>query len=169
VISNNKSAYALERARKAQIPAFYLSETKLGSPERLDQALVEKFQQYQVDLVILAGYMKKIGPLVLSVYQNRVLNIHPALLPRFGGKKMYGLAVHRAVLESGAKESGVTVHLVDEIYDHGRILAQKKVPVLPGDTPEKLAARVLKEEHKLYPEVIQKIALGEIKLMEGKE
>jgi phosphoribosylglycinamide formyltransferase-1 len=100
----------------------------------------------------------------LTTYKNRVLNIHPALLPRFGGKGFYGMKVHEAVLAAGEKVSGVTVHLVDEQYDHGPILAQREVPVLEDDTPETLAARVLIEEHKIYPEVVGKIARGEITL-----
>jgi phosphoribosylglycinamide formyltransferase-1 len=141
-----------------------LSSYLYPKPEALDQVILETLKAYQVDLVILAGYMKKLGKSVLKYYHNRVLNIHPALLPKFGGEGMYGLKVHQAVLESGEKFSGVTIHIVDEIYDHGKILAQEKVPVAPDDTPESLAARVLKVEHRLYSEVIQKIAIGEIQL-----
>ena len=164
VISNNKSARALDRARKHRIPAYHISRTGFGSDEELDQALIEALKRHQVELVCLAGYMKLLGKSLIREYQGRILNIHPALLPEFGGEGMYGVRVHRAVIENGAKESGVTVHLVDEVYDHGRILAQRKVAVLDGDTPEQLAARVLVEEHKIYPEVIGKIARGEIKL-----
>jgi phosphoribosylglycinamide formyltransferase-1 len=162
VISNNSKAYALERARKHNIPAIHLSNKHFPNDEDLDLAIVKVLKKYKVDLVIFAGYMKKRGPKFLQAFPNRVLNIHPALLPKFGGKGMYGMKVHEEVLASGEKESGATVHLVDEYYDHGRILGQRKVPVLPNDTPETLAQRVLKEEHKLYSEVIQKIALGKI-------
>ena len=109
--------------------------------------------------------MKLIGPHLLTRYRNHILNIHPALLPKFGGEGMYGIRVHQAVLKSGDKESGPTVHLVDEVYDHGRILGQRGVvPVEPDDTPDTLAERVLVEEHKIYSEVIDKIARGEIAL-----
>ncbi|MGB9911864.1 MAG: formyltransferase family protein, partial [Candidatus Kapaibacteriota bacterium] len=112
----------------------------------------------------LAGYMKKVGPKVLNHFKNRVLNIHPALLPKYGGKGMYGKFVHEAVLKAREPQSGCTVHLVDEVYDHGRILGQRVVTVFPDDTVETLAERVLNEEHKLYPEILQKIATGEITL-----
>jgi len=163
VISNNSEAYALERARKNKIPAIHLSNKHYPKDEELDVVIAKELKKYKVDLVIFAGYMKKRGKKFLNQFPNRVLNIHPALLPKFGGKGMYGIKVHQAVLRRGEKETGVTVHLVDEKYDHGKILAQRKVPVLPGDTPETLQQRVLKVEHQLYSEVIQKIADGEIK------
>lgn len=162
IISNNKNAKALERAQKHNIPAHHICRAQFNSDEELDEAIVETFKRHQVELVCLAGYMKLIGPRLLEAYRNRILNIHPALLPKFGGKSMYGIRVHQAVIESGEKVSGPTVHLVDEAYDNGRILAQRKVPVLPDDTPESLAARVLVEEHKIYPDVVGKIARGEI-------
>lgn len=164
VISNNRSARALDRARKHNISAYHISKAEFGSDEGVDQAMTDTLKKHDVELVCLAGYMKLLGPSLLKEYHGRILNIHPALLPEFGGKGMYGIRVHRAVIENGEKKSGPTVHLVDEIYDHGRILAQRKVPVMDGDTPEDLAARVLVEEHKIYPEVIGRIARGEIKL-----
>jgi phosphoribosylglycinamide formyltransferase-1 len=164
VISNNNKAVALERARKHGIEALHMSDAQFGSPEGLDRALVNVLRERGVDLVLFAGYMKKRGPDFIRAFKNRVLNIHPALLPRFGGPGMFGIHVHEAVLAAGEKESVASVHIVDEIYDHGPILAQKKVPVLEADTPETLAARVLEQEHILYSEVIQKIATGEIKL-----
>ena len=117
-----------------------------------------------MQVVALAGYMKMLGPRTLDAYRNRILNVHPALLPKFGGQGMYGERVHRAVLASGDSVSGVTVHLVDEEYDRGPVVAQTEVPVLPGDTPDTLAARVLEQEHILYPETIQRIATGEVDL-----
>ena len=108
--------------------------------------------------------MKLLGPRVLCSYRNRVLNIHPALLPKFGGRGMYGERVHAAVIAAGERESGATVHLVDERYDHGHVVAQSTAPVLPGDTPETLAARVLEREHALYAQTIQRIASGAIDL-----
>jgi len=164
VISNNSKSGALQRARRHNIPAVHLSSVMFNSFEELDEAILSTLKKYDVDLVILAGYMKKVGPKVLNAYRNRVLNIHPAPLPRFGGKGMYGHRVHEAVLASGEKFSGPTVHIVDEIYDHGPIIAHRVVPVLEGDTPDTLAERVLKEEHKLYSEVIQLFAEGRVKV-----
>jgi phosphoribosylglycinamide formyltransferase-1 len=164
VISNNSKATALERARKHGIEALHMSDAHFPSPEELDRALVKALRERGVELVVFAGYMKKRGPEFIRAFKNRILNIHPALLPKFGGAGMYGIRVHEAVLAAGERESGVTVHIVDEIYDHGSNLMQKKVPVLAGDTPETLAARVLEQEHILYSEVIQKIASGEILL-----
>lgn len=164
VISNNGQSGALERARKHRIDAVHLSNKHYPDNEDLDEAIVKVLGEHEVDLVCLAGYMKKRGPKFLSAFKNRILNIHPALLPKFGGKGFYGMRVHEAVLAAEEKESGVTVHIVDEKYDHGSILAQKRVPVLPDDTPETLAARILVEEHKIYSEVIGKIATGDIKL-----
>ncbi|ROL59729.1 phosphoribosylglycinamide formyltransferase [Bacteroidetes/Chlorobi group bacterium MS-B_bin-24] len=164
VISNNSNAFALERARREGIPAYHISSKHFETEEELDNAILETLLKHDVNIVCLAGYMKKVGPKVLRHFKNRVLNIHPALLPKFGGKGMYGKFVHEAVLKAGETQSGCTVHLVDEIYDHGRILGQKVVPVYPDDTVETLSARVLEQEHKLYPEVLQKIAKGEIQL-----
>ena len=164
VISNNRKSYALERARQAGIEALHLTEKKFDSAEAFAKALVNKLTKYQIDLICLAGYMKFLPPMVLQYVRGRVINIHPALLPRYGGKGMYGLRVHEAVLAAGDTETGVTIHQVDEIYDHGTILAQRKVAVLPDDTPETLQQRVLQVEHQLYPEAVAQIASGEIKL-----
>ncbi len=162
VISNNSGSGALERARRAGVPACHLSGRTHPDPQALDRAIADVFQSYGVDLVVLGGYMKKLGPVTLQAYPNRILNIHPALLPAFGGKGMYGLRVHHAVIESGAWISGVTVHLADEDYDHGPIVAQEAVRVDPDDTPESLAARVLEVEHRLYSEVIRLFAEGRV-------
>lgn len=164
VISNNSRSGALDRARAEGIPAFHLSGQTHPDPGALDGAILDALRQHEVEIVCLAGYLKRLGPQTLAAYQGRVLNIHPALLPRFGGEGFYGQAVHEAVLAAGEKESGATVHLVDEEYDHGPILAQARVPVLPGDTPDTLAARVLEQEHQLYAATLQKIAAGELRL-----
>ena len=164
VISNNSRSLALERARRANIPASHLSGGTHPAPDLLDETITETLQSYDVQVVALAGYMKMLGPRTLDAYRNRILNVHPALLPKFGGRGMYGERVHEAVLASGDRVSGVTVHLVDEEYDHGPVVAQTEVPVLPGDTPDTLAARVLEQEHILYPETIQRIATGEVDL-----
>ena len=163
VISNNSEAGALARARKAGIPRYHISgKTHPGEAE--DQAILRTLRAHDVDTVILAGYMKRLGPLTLQAYRGRILNIHPALLPTFGGQGMYGKRVHEAVLRAGEPVTGVTVHVVDELYDHGRILAQCEVPVLAGDTVESLAERVLRQEHQLYSDTLRRIAAGEIEL-----
>ena len=164
VISNNSDAPVLDRAMAARVPAFHLSAHVHPDPARLDEAILATLEKHRVNLIVLAGYMKKLGPQTLARYRGRVLNMHPALLPKFGGRGMYGHHVHEAVLAAGEKESGATVHLADTEYDTGRILAQRKVPVRADDTSESLAARVLEVEHQLYAETLQRIARGEIKL-----
>ncbi len=164
LICNNPGATALERAKKAGMPAKVLNGKTHPEPTELDSAIFDALQDAQVDLIILAGYMKKIGPKVLAGYHNRILNIHPALLPKYGGQGMFGMNVHRAIIAAGEKESGATVHLIDEVYDEGPILAQARIPVLTEDTPESLQLRVLEQEHQLYPATIAKVATGEIKL-----
>ncbi|MCL2609931.1 MAG: phosphoribosylglycinamide formyltransferase, partial [Treponema sp.] len=129
------------------IPAFLLE------PD-LDGEILEVLLRHRADIVFLAGYLKKIGPAVLSAFGGRIFNIHPSLLPRHGGRGMYGINVHRAVLASGETETGITIHRVSAEYDTGPIVAQRKVPVLPEDTPESLAARVLAEEHRFIVEVL---------------
>ena len=148
VVSNRKDAAALDRAREHGVPAEVLSHPA-DAAEWLD-----RLGHHRVDLLVLAGYLKLVPAEVIARYRDRILNVHPALLPAFGGAGMYGHHVHEAVLASGARESGATVHLVDEVYDRGRILAQARVPVLPGDTPASLAARVLGVEHRLLPAVV---------------
>jgi phosphoribosylglycinamide formyltransferase-1 len=164
LISNNKDAPALAWADLQGLPWRHLSATKLGSEEALDRAIAEELRAARVDLVILAGYMRKLGPAVLAAFPRRILNVHPALLPKFGGQGMYGRHVHEAVLKSGDTLTGVTIHLVDGEYDHGPVVAQAHVPVEPGDTPETLAARVQAKEQELYPQVLKKIFSGEIEL-----
>lgn len=164
VISNNGSSTALERARNEGIPCFYLSGKTHPDPDRLDEAILGTLIAHNVDIVALAGYMKKLGPKTLSHFKGRILNIHPALLPRHGGKGMYGIHVHESVIAARETESGVTIHLVTDEYDRGPIIAQVRVPVEPDDTPEVLAARVLVQEHILYPATLQRIVTGEINL-----
>jgi len=164
VISNNSGSGAMQRAAREGIAGVHLSSVTHPDPQALDQAIADTLQAHGVELVILAGYMRKIGPLTLRGYRHRILNIHPALLPDFGGEGCWGRHVHEAVLAAGAQESGPTVFLVTEHYDTGPILAQARVPVLPGDDADTLAARVLKQEHKLYPEVVRRIAAGEMDL-----
>ena len=148
VLSNRTDAGGLERARQAGIPAEVLADPSDASE------WITRLGRRDVDLLVLAGYLKLVPPGVVQKLAGRIVNVHPALLPNFGGPGMYGRRVHEAVLASGALESGPTVHLVDEVYDRGEILAQRRVPVLPGDTPELLAARVLEAEHRLLPDVV---------------
>ena len=162
VISNNSDSGAIAKAKAEGVPYYYLSGKTHPGPGELDEAILNTFLRHQVDIVVLAGYMKKLGPKTLSHFRGRILNIHPALLPKFGGEGMWGIHVHEAVIAAGEKESGVTIHFVDEQYDTGAILAQTRVPVMPDDTPETLAARVLIQEHILYPATLQKIVSGEI-------
>ena len=166
VISNNSQAGALKRAQKHGIANFHISQNQFASEEEFCEKLLSILQNYKVDLIVLAGYLKKIPEKIILTYKNRVINIHPALLPSFGGKGMYGHFVHEAVLARGCKVSGVTVHIVNEEYDQGPIIAQRSVEVKEDDTPETLAQRVLKEEHKIYPEVIQLFATGKIKVID---
>lgn len=164
VISNNSAATALDRARALHIAALHLSGASHPAAEDLDAAILAALRKHGVNVVVLAGYMKKIGPRVLAAYARRVVNIHPALLPKYGGEGMYGLHVHEAVLAAGEKVTGVTVHLVDSEYDRGPILAQLEVPVQQGDTPQGLQARVLEQEHLLFTNTLRRIASGEINL-----
>lgn len=157
VVSDRSDAAALERARNAGVEAVVIPVA--GRPiDYVSRETLVSLESADVDLIALAGYLRLVPPAVVRRYRNRILNIHPALLPAFGGKGMFGLRVHRAVLDAGAKLSGATVHLVDEEYDTGEIITQWPVPVLPGDTPESLAARVLRVEHLLYPAAIELVA-----------
>lgn len=157
-VSNKPAAGALERARKAGVPTAVLDPAAFADEDTYAAALLETLARHEVDLVVLAGYMKKIPSAVVRTFHGRMLNIHPALLPAFGGKGMYGRRVHEAVLAHGVRWTGATVHLVDEEYDTGPIVLQEPVPVLPGDTPETLAARVLEAEHRIYPEAVRLFA-----------
>ena len=166
VISNNSRAFALERARRSKIPTVHLSSATHPNPADLDAAITEAMKRHGVQIIALAGYMKKLGPQTLREYHNRILNIHPSLLPKFGGPGMYGEKVHAAVLAAGEPESGATVHLVTAEYDQGPILSQTRVPIHSHDTPQTLSARILPQEHALYPQTLQAIATGEIYLAE---
>jgi formyltetrahydrofolate-dependent phosphoribosylglycinamide formyltransferase len=148
LVLSDRDAPALERARAHGVPAERLRDYRDASE------WLERLRRHRIELVVLAGYLKLVPAAVIEAFQNRIMNIHPALLPGFGGRGMYGRRVHQAVLRSGARESGATVHLVSPEYDQGPILAQARVPVEPGDTPETLAARVLAVEHRLLPAVV---------------
>ena len=155
VIANRAGAGALERARKTGIDALVITDDA-----ELEAALAAR----AIDLIVLAGYLKFVPVAVTRRYAGRIVNVHPALLPQFGGPGMYGARVHRAVLEARAPASGPTVHFVDEVYDHGAVIAQWRVPVHPTDDEHTLAARVLRAEHLLFPRVVQAVAAGEVRL-----
>jgi len=161
VISNNSGSMALARARSEGINAFHFSPKVIGDPVLLEKRILASLLENETDLVFLAGYLKKINPAVLRTYENRIFNIHPSMLPKFGGEGMYGMNVHRAVLQAGEKETGITIHRVSPEYDTGEIIAQRKVPVLEGDTPETLAARVLEQEHVFIVDVLS-VIIGDL-------
>ena len=160
VASNRPDAGALTRAERAGISRVVLRSPHAPGGAELGAALAA----HGVELVALAGYMRLVPPDVTAAFRGRMLNVHPALLPEFGGPGMYGPRVHRAVLQAGAALSGPSVHFVDEVYDHGALIAQWPVPVLSGDDEHSLAARVLRAEHLLYPRVVDAVAAGEVRL-----
>ena len=164
VISNNSTSGAIERAKRHGLPWAHLSGKTHPDPDALDRAILERLREGGVELVVLAGYMKKIGVRTLAAYPGRMLNIHPALLPRHGGRGMYGIHPHEAVLAAGDTESGASVHVVTADYDQGPVVRQRRVPVRPEDTPQTLQQRVLAEEHRIYSEVIADIVDGRIHL-----
>ena len=164
VVSSRRKAYGLQRATNEGIETFVFKAKKYPSPDEAGEDIVRKLRERNIDYIALAGYLSLIPPALVQAYRNRIVNIHNALLPKFGGKGMYGHFVHEAVLAANEKESGPTVHIVDEIYDNGRILGQKAIPVLSDDTPDSLAVRVLEQEHKLYPRILQKLIKGEYDL-----
>lgn len=164
LISNNGDSPAIAWARENNLAAIHLSVTRTGSPENLDRAIVDTLKSHGVDLVVLAGYMRKLGPLTLAAYHRRILNVHPALLPKFGGHGMYGAFVHEAVLKSGDAVTGATIHLVDGEYDQGPILSQAEIPVEKGDSADALAARVQAREQTLFPETLRQIVARKIDL-----
>ncbi|MDA3733844.1 phosphoribosylglycinamide formyltransferase [Niameybacter massiliensis] len=154
VISNKEDAFGLERAKTHHIPAYFINPKEEG----YDEKLLVRLQEDQVDLVVLAGYLKIVDANLIKAYRGRIINIHPSLLPKFGGKGYYGIRVHEAVLAAGESESGATVHFVDEGVDTGKTILQKTVPVYETDTPQLLQQRVLHEvEHKILVEAIKKL------------
>jgi phosphoribosylglycinamide formyltransferase-1 len=157
VVGSRAGIGALERAERAGIDAVALDARTLG-PETFARTLADALEAHRIDLIVLAGWLQLVPGEVVRRFHGRMINVHPALLPAFGGHGMFGMRVHRAVIESGARVSGATVHFVDEAYDQGAIIAQWPVPVLPGDTPESLAARVLAVEHRILPLAVEALA-----------
>ena len=162
VVSSSAKAYGLERARKRNIPTAVIRRKDYTDAKKYGEAIAKALDKHGVELVTMAGFLKLWA--IPERYRGRVMNIHPALIPAFCGQDMYGHAVHEAVVKSGAKMSGCTVHFADNEYDRGPIIIQREVPVLPGDTPEDVAKRVFKEECIAYPEAIRLFAQGKLKV-----
>ncbi len=155
VISNNSSSSALALAQSFTIPAFHISQQQFSDPSLFQQKILETLRSFGTNFIVLAGYIKKLDPAITRAFPERIINIHPALLPKYGGEGMFGMNVHNAVIAAKEKESGATVHFVNEEYDNGGIIAQQKIRIDPNDTPETLAAKVLKVEHELLPSIIK--------------
>ena len=160
LIASNDKAYALERAAGKGIRTTVIARKDYPDPDAMTDDILKALKDAGTDLIVLAGYMSILDPRVIQEYSGRIINIHPSLIPKFCGKGMYGLNPHEAVLAAGEKETGATVHYVDEGVDTGEIILQEKVPVMEGDTPEVLQKRVLETEHKILPAVISMIAAG---------
>jgi phosphoribosylglycinamide formyltransferase 1 len=157
LIASKPGIGAIKKAEAANIPYQIIRRPDFDNENQFTEALNTKLNEWNPDLIVLAGYMVRLPEEIIRKYPKRIINIHPSLLPKYGGKGYYGLKVHQAVLESGDQVTGCSVHYVNEIYDDGPVIEQIKVPVLPGDTPQSLSERVLKEEHKLLPAVINKL------------
>lgn len=158
LVTNKKNIQAIERARRHHIDYATIDPAASRTPSAYTKKLLDLLAAWETDLIVLAGYLIKIPGEIIKKYKNRIINIHPSLLPKYGGKGFYGLNVHQAVIENKETESGCTVHIVTEEYDRGPILDQRKVPVYESDDPSTLAERILKEEHQLLPEVIAQLA-----------
>ncbi len=153
VLSNNRNVGVHGRVNKLGVPSFVFSreEFTVGAP------ILEKLAEYEVCFIVLAGFMNKISDVILQAFPGKIVNIHPALLPKYGGKGMYGMRVHEAVVKAGERESGITIHYINERYDEGAIIFQASCPVLPSDTPEEVADKVHALEYKHYPRVIERL------------
>jgi phosphoribosylglycinamide formyltransferase-1 len=162
VVSNKQDSPALAFAREKAIANAWIPTR--DDLELADRRLLEALTHAAVDLVILSGYLRKLGPAILAAFDGRILNVHPALLPKFGGKGMYGARVHEAVLAQGETQTGATIHLVDAEYDHGRTIAQSRIAIEPGDGVQEIQAKVMKAESSLFVETVRRIADGELKL-----
>lgn len=151
ILSNNPKAFVLERAKNLRIPSMIFSRPEFYESEKI----LEILQERKIDCLVLAGFLWLVPAYLLRAYSNRILNIHPALLPKYGGKSMYGMKVHEAVIAAGEKESGISIHLVNEKYDDGQILFQVRCPITPGDTPDSLAQKIHLLEYEHFPRVIE--------------
>ena len=156
VLTNRQNAFVLERAKWLGVPCVWFAKSDWESGE----LVLSTLREHDIDFVVLAGFLARVPDNILHAYPNKMINIHPSLLPKFGGKGMYGDRVHEAVIASGEKESGITIHYTNEHYDEGGIICQQKCPVLPGDTPEELAQRIHRLEYEYYPKVIEELVEG---------
>jgi phosphoribosylglycinamide formyltransferase 1 len=169
VLSSRRGAFAEQRAAAAGIPVEHAVRAEFPTQEACDAHVVGLLRKHRIGLVVLAGFLSCLGPSVIAAYRGRILNVHPALLPRFGGEGMYGIRPHRAVLAAGVKTTGATVHFVDESYDHGPVVLQKRVRVRPDDTPETLQARVMvRAEQVILPEAVRLFAEGRLRIRNGR-
>lgn len=157
VICSKDGIFSIERCKKHNIAYYVFDKKSYASAEDMDGAIITTLESRGVELIVLAGYLNIVTPILVDKYRNRIINIHPSLIPKYCGMGFYGMKVHRAVIENGEKESGATVHYVDEGADTGAIIRQEKVPVIEGDTPETLQKRVLELEHRLLPEVVAQL------------
>ena len=153
IISNREEAYVHQRAKRLGVPSLFMSKPELSDTD----SVLSVFRKYKIDFVVLAGYLLRIPDGLIKAYPNRIINIHPALLPKFGGKGMYGEKVHLAVVEAGERESGITIHYVNENYDEGNVIFQVKCPVLESDSPDEVALKVHELEYKYFPSVIDQV------------
>jgi len=162
LICDREGIYAIDRARHFDIPVHVIRRRDFEDVTNYALSLVATLQALNPDLIVLAGYLSKVPDMVVAHWTGKIINIHPALLPKFGGKGYFGLNVHRAVIEASETESGCTVHYVDEVYDHGSVIEQAVIPVLADDTPESLQQRILEQEHSLLPKVIYDLLINKI-------
>lgn len=162
VVSNRKSAYGLERAKNHDIPAVYIGKGNFSDKADAEKELIRVLETYEVDVIVLAGYLNILSPEVIERYRNKIINVHPSLIPAYCGAGFYGMKVHKAVIDSGEAYSGATVHFVDEGTDTGEIIIQEKVVVATDETPESLAEKVLAVEHRLLVETTGKLCLGKL-------
>lgn len=156
VLSNKRDAFVLERAAKLNIPSVFFDRDDFYNSDKVSGYL----KKYNIDFIVLAGFLWLVPAAILEAFPGKVVNIHPALLPSYGGKGMYGEIVHKAVIENGEKESGITIHYVNEVYDNGDIIFQERCRVMPDDTPDSLAHRIHELEYKYFPQVIENLVLG---------
>jgi len=162
VVSNRKKAYGLERAKNHDIPGVYIGKGNYQNQEEADEALMQALKKHEVDVIVLAGYLSILAPAIIDAYRNRIINIHPSLIPAYSGMGYYGMKVHEAVIENREAYSGATVHFVDEGADTGQIIVQERVAVTGDDTPDSLAKKVLEIEHRLLVETTAKLCLGNL-------
>lgn len=168
VISDHASPQVFEKAKSRNIPTHFINRKQFKTGDDYVAELLKILARYETDYILLAGYLKLIPAPLVKAYEYRMLNIHPALLPNFGGKGFYGMNVHRAVVESGVNITGITIHFVNEKYDQGSVILQKEVKVDSSDTPEAVAAKVLKLEHRYFPEVVRLLCEDKIKIINDK-